>query len=360
MKYSKLILTILGISLLAYLVISTGPREILESLEKIGFNAVFILILYLVIISLDTLGWKYVITSKNKSYSFWTLLRIKLAGDCVSNITPAGSLAGEPVKVHILTRYGVTFLEGMASAYMAKLLMIKGQILFVFVGLFLILTTQLNHEQEILFKVVLIFILGLSGILGVMYYLGLTKGITSVLLKILKKLRLNFSFIENQKEKLTLFDAKITYYYKHHKRDFFYSFFSFFLAWFVGSIEIYLILYFLDFPITFAQAIAIESIGTVAKGLTFFVPFNLLQELTFIGLFKLILNTEATDIAISCSLIRRFRELLWVSIGFFILRQFDLKLPKIFKKKDSPIDPDAEPPKDSARSDLANKKLKSF
>ncbi|HEO65103.1 MAG TPA: flippase-like domain-containing protein [Spirochaetes bacterium] len=356
MKYSKLILTILGISLLGYLIVSAGLQEIFGSLEKIGFNIVFVLILYLAVIYFDTLGWKYVIISKNKSYNFWILLRIKLAGDCVSNVTPAGSLAGEPIKVHILTRYGVTFLEGMASAYMAKLLMIKGQILFVFLGLFLILTTQLNHEQEILFKVVLIFVLVLSGILGVVYYLGLNKGITNVLLKLLEKLRLNFSFIENQREKLALFDEQITYFYKNHKRDFFYSFFSFFLAWFAGSIEIYLILYFLDFPITFVQAIAIESIGTVAKGLTFFIPFNLLQELTFIGLFKLILNTEATDIAISCSLIRRFRELLWVSIGFFILRQFDLKLPKIFKKNKVPKDSksNADPLNDSTPSDLAN------
>lgn len=330
-KIIQILFAALGISGLIALIYWKGPQA-LEKVSQLnlGYYLIIILIPQFLVIAFDTLGWKYVIIAKEKKFTFIHLLMTKLAGDSVNYLTPAGNIVGEPVKAHILKRYGVSFLDGMASVYLGKLLMAKGQVLFILIGLSLAFASSLLDKTQLIVGFLVFFIFTI--ILGVFYYLGFEKGIFNVFLSFLEKIRLNLSFIERQREQLHLFDKKISHFYKNHKKEFGLSIFFFFTGWLIGSIEIYLALHLLNSHITFTEAIMIESLGTIIKGIAFFIPGRLgTQEWGFIFLFKIIANVEE-GIALAYSLaIRRSRELLWFGIGLAFLSAYHLDIP--FKKK---------------------------
>ncbi len=348
-KKIQIIFTIIGIVIFGVLVYSSDPQKIFEKLQSISYYIIPILLAYIPVILLDTLGWKYVLISKEKKYNFWTLLKVKLAGDFVKRIAPGGSIAGEPVKAYILKRYDVPFVEGMASVYMNKLLMAKGQVLFILMGL-IFSFFYLILEDPLMLYIGLGFIIVVASGLGFVYFLGLKKGLFNVLITLLEKVRINFSFVVKQRENLNLFDEKVSSFYKNHKKEFGLSLLSFFAGWLFSALEIFVILNILGIPISFSQAIIIESINSIIGVIFFFIPANIgTQETGFIFLFKLVLGSlflnpaQAETFAITYSVIRRIRELLWVGIGMVFLTGFNLSISKIKDKQKNPIETSSIP-----------------
>ena len=86
------------------------------------------------------------------------------------------------------------------------------------------------------------------------------------------------------------------------------SFFAHLVAWLLGSIEVWLIFWLLDAPISLAQALVIEGIVQAIKSAAFFVPAALgVQEGGFIltaGMFSL-----QPSVGLAASLVRRGRHL---------------------------------------------------
>ncbi|MDH4129884.1 MAG: flippase-like domain-containing protein, partial [Spirochaetota bacterium] len=148
--------------------------------------------------------------------------------------------------------------------------------------------------------------------------------------------------IEKQKEHLNLFDEKISYFYKNHKREFIISFFLYLFGWFASVIELYITLRFLNVPISVSEAIIIESLNTIGRSLMFFIPGQVgTQEGTLYLLFRLFPTITSTgnvlDIAMAYSIIRRIREFIWLGFGMIFLSKFNLKLPKLSIKKNKSI-----------------------
>ena len=88
-------------------------------------------------------------------------------------------------------------------------------------------------------------------------------------------------------------------------------------AWFLGSLETWLILRFLGVEVSFATATVIEAFGTAIKVATFLIPASLgALEGGFLATFVALgLSAPA---AISFSLVRRVREVVWIAIGLVV------------------------------------------
>jgi len=90
-----------------------------------------------------------------------------------------------------------------------------------------------------------------------------------------------------------------------------------FVAWLLGSLETWLILKFLGSEVSLATATVIEAFGTAIKVATFLIPASLgALEGGFLATF-LALGLSPTT-AISFSLVRRVREVVWIAIGLVL------------------------------------------
>ncbi|MBS1116423.1 MAG: conserved rane protein of unknown function, partial [candidate division NC10 bacterium] len=91
-----------------------------------------------------------------------------------------------------------------------------------------------------------------------------------------------------------------------------------FLGWVAGCFEVFLALRLLRAPIDFPTAFSIEALSGVAKLAALFVPGSLgVQEGGQVLIF--VAFGLGTPLAMTFSLLRRGRELLWVGFGLMVL-----------------------------------------
>ena len=81
------------------------------------------------------------------------------------------------------------------------------------------------------------------------------------------------------------------------------------VGWIVGTAEVWLICHFMGFPVSWVDALLLESLGQAIRGAAFFVPGSLgVQEGGYLLLAPLV--GLPADAALALSLAKRTRELL--------------------------------------------------
>src|SRR5215471_19797704 len=105
MRISKLIVWtffVAGIALLGVMVWQVGIADLLTSFRAVGFWIVPWVLLESIPVVLHTAGWAACFHRRQGSISFWRLLRIRLAGSAINQVTPTATIGGEVVKVLLL------------------------------------------------------------------------------------------------------------------------------------------------------------------------------------------------------------------------------------------------------------------
>jgi len=210
-------------------------------------------------------------------------------------------------------------VEGMTSVVISKTILIISQIVFVMIGVVFLLF-KLNVSGSRLTSSIAIILLGIPIIMFIVF--AQRQGLFAFLLKILRLFRIRIRYIEEREEKLLELDSNIYQFYSHNKMKAFYSFVYCFLGYMAGMIEAFLILYFLNVPIDTVSTYVIESLATVAKGITSFIPGSVGgQEGGIIAIFVSL--KLGAGVALTFGILRRFRELVWTGAGLFVLSKLE-------------------------------------
>lgn len=313
----KILLMVAGFIVLFVLIYKVGPSNIYQHLSLLKWKMLFLLLPYPLVFVLDTLGWKY--SFKERKTKFRDLFSVRLAGEAVNAIIPSANFAGEPVKAYLLKQYNIPMVDGLASVVISRTIMTITQIIFVMLGVGFLLF-KLNITGSGLASSVAIVLLGIPIIFSIIMIQK--RGFFTLLLRLLRVLRLRIRYIEERESRLRELDEKILLFYNHNKKDFYLSFTYYFLGWIAGMIEVFLILYLLGIPVDLVSTYIIESLSTVAKGVTSFIPGSIGgQEGGIIVIFKSL--GLSASIALTFGILRRMRELIWISFGLFLLSKLE-------------------------------------
>ncbi len=316
----KGLLLLLGLTLLAYMIHQVGLNNILDQLIKLGFNAPIILIPYTFVYVFDALGWRMTLGAKAREIGFLQLFLNRMAGEAINYITPSAYLGGEPVKAYLLQKHGIPLMDGLASVVTAKTVMVISQVLFVLLGIGLAFSSQHSNSGIIHAAALVVTLVSLAAVFLVFVQ---HRGMFTGILWLLETLRLPAGFLKRREGKLKDLDATILAFYGQHRSYFFFALLFFFLGWFSGSFEIYLLMHFLDLPISLRTAISLEALATVIRAAVFFIPSGLgAQEGGNILLFTSFGFSPV--LAMAFSIIRRMREAIWITIGLLYLAKQEI------------------------------------
>jgi len=203
----------------------------------------------------------------------------------------------------------------MAAAIMAKLLMSLAQFAFVVLG-GIFAMSYLVTRPDILWTLVVV-VLAAGAVLGGLIR-GLQMGLFTQIYRLLDGWNLTPSVMERWRDHLRHLDETIVQFYRRHPRYLALSLLWHFIGWMVGSLEVLALFYAVDLPIRLSEALAIEALASVAKGVAFFIPGSLgVQDggnMLLIGLFGF-----PPSLGLTFSLVRRMRELMWISMGLLVL-----------------------------------------
>lgn len=318
----KILLLTGGFIFFCVLIYKVGLSNLYQNLCLLKWKILIILLPYPLIFVLDTLGWRH--SFKGHKISFKNLFTVRLAGESINMIVPSANFAGEPVKAYLLKKYNVPLVDGLASVVISKTIMAITQIIFVMLGVgFLIFKLDITGTG--LATSIIIILLGIPIIIFIIMIQK--RGIFTLLAKLLKFLRLKIRYVEEREHRLRELDENILQFYVNNKKDFFISSTYFLLGWLTGLLEVFVVLYFLGIPTDFISTYIIESLSTVAKGVTSFIPGSVGgQEGGIIMIFKSL--GLGAGIALTFGILRRLRELIWTTAGLFVLSKHEWSMTK--------------------------------
>src|SRR6267143_5020262 len=97
MRIVKLVLSIVGLAVIAWSIHHIGPAPILEALARLTWwQLVLVCLPYAAIMAVDTLGWRFAFP--RAPAPFHRLYGARLAGEALNLVTAFGSMGGEAVK----------------------------------------------------------------------------------------------------------------------------------------------------------------------------------------------------------------------------------------------------------------------
>jgi uncharacterized protein (TIRG00374 family) len=312
----KVLLLLLGLGVFGALVWQTGVEAILEQFQVLGWGVALFLIPSFVIYTLDTWGWSFCFRGSSP-VRFVDLWRVRAAGESLNATLPAAYMGGEPVKALLLRRYGVSGADGMAGAIVGKTSMTLAQILYVLSGLGAAAIVARGENLWVLLGASGL-ITGLATLSLYLAYKGQTYGLGRLLQGLTERLGIGARQVGERREGFDRMDAALSAFYAEDRKRFWVASAIFFLAWVVEMAEVVIFFWLLGVPLGPVEAYAIASLATVVKAAGFFIPASLgAQEGGNVLLFLAFGLTSVT--ALTFSLLRRVRELLWIGIGLALL-----------------------------------------
>jgi len=298
-----------GVGLFVYLIIKTGPREILRTIGRLSLLEVAGLMgLRLLYWLIRSINWRALLLSSGERVPFREVLGARIAGYSVSYLTPAGALGGETVRIFCLD--SVERNKVLATVIVDKTIeFLAGLSTIVLAVIFLITEFALPQRQKLwLFAVIAGLVLAL-----IFVVLKQKQGLFTWALDTLKKIRIRIPFLENRRDKILETDAHISDFYNRNTRLFLALFASYFGQAWLWAAEIYVTFLFLgDGHPSFFKCFLIVTLGSFYSFLP--VPGSVgVYELTYVSLFAVLHIEMSAGMAVI--VIRRLLGMFWAGIG---------------------------------------------
>lgn len=314
MRGLKGALLLVGLGLFGLILWRVGIGAVLAALRPVGWGVLVLVLAYLPVWLLDTLGWKFAFPPGAPRVPVLRLFRIRLSGEAFNVLTPTLDVGGEAVKAFLLAREGVPTVQALASVVVAKTSLAVAEVLFLLAGLAVamrLFALPVALQQGMGLTVLL-------GGVGVGAFIVLQRrGLFAALAGLSRRLGLARRFWREQAGTVAALDEALRAYYARPGRGALSVGFHL-MGWVAGVAEVALILWFLDLPLSAASALALEAGHQLSRAAGFFIPAKLgAQEGGNLLVFSALGFPAALGVAVS--LLRRVRELAWVAVGLALL-----------------------------------------
>jgi putative membrane protein len=317
----KLFVAALGLALFGWFVYRAGVGEIAGAFSKLGWSAPLVLLPFFFVYLIDTQGWRFAFGKEGvPGVGFWTLVRVRWAGESLNAVLPSAYIGGEAAKVQLLHKRGVPRMHSGSSVVAGKTAQVVAQVAFIVVGS---IAGAANLPSDSPARVGMLLITVLAIAIVVLLLWLQRRGMFRTLAAVLPVRALT-----TRADSLRQLDERIFEFYRKDRRHFVLSASAHFCGWMADSLEILLVSYLLGMPIDLSQAIAAEAFIGVAKGLGIFVPGALgVQESGIV--FLCLLFGMPPALGVAYAIIRRGRDVVYAAIGgiFLYAEGFSFRTP---------------------------------
>ncbi len=296
-RMTRLLAVLTGLCLAVFLVLDHGWQEVLHALQTAGWTAVGTITLFHALPTLICgLAW-WLVLRPHSAERWPVLVWLRWIRDGTDGVIPIG---GELLATRILRLRGTTV--GGASVIVDLTAELLAQALYAALGLALLLNTHpgLQHLGWVILGV---------GVMTVQFggfLLAQRKGLFRLIERPLDWLRKNRRSTQTRADQ-TLHARLLALY--AHPWAFFGSILLHLAAWVIGALEVWLGLRFMGHPLSMAKTMVLESLVTMLRSITFFIPLNIgVQEGSYVLIGALV--GLPADLALAVSLLKRARDLI--------------------------------------------------
>ncbi len=315
-KYLKAALLILVLVFLGFFIQATDWSGVLKSVQQVGFNFLFLILISGASAWLSVIAWRYCLPKQESDkISGWQLFWIRQIGENVAILNPTSVIGGEAMKIYMLQGHGIDQRQALHSILLSRTLTIISQILMLLIaGIgFLSITVHDFSGLWAYWSLILIIpalIFGLGFIFRHRFFRAFFKTLISRL-TLLERYRKTRAFV------LELW-LELRTFYSENRRAMLFSFLASCLHWLVGSLEFYFILLFLGIKTSILKALLVDMGVIVFKSAGAFIPGQLGVEEYGNKVMLAIIGIAGNTIWITVSILRRARQLSWILLSLLI------------------------------------------
>ncbi len=313
MRYIKPLFLLAGLVLLGLVMREIDLQELIEQVNGVGTGGIaFVLALYALTFMTDVAGWQLTLRDIPLDLKWLTrLYAVRVIGEAFNNVTPFGAMGGEPVKAWILkTHYGVGLRHSGVSLILAKTIILIALVMFLAIGFSLLLPG--GHLEGSHLTIATLGLVALAGSIGLFFLvqrLRLTSWLGRLIVgkQLAARLRGAFIIVREIEDRLAQF-------YGAHRARFGGALSLAFINWLLGAVEVYAVMQFLGHPVSLADAWAIEALAQLVRAGTSFIPASIGAQEGALVLASTAMTGSGT-LGLALSVIRRFREIVWIIGG---------------------------------------------
>lgn len=301
---------LIGLALFAFLIYRLKPAFLIANLRTVGWKFIYILAISFCGLLAHTLAWMVFLKNFAK-VRFRDVLKIKLAGEAISNLTPLTWAGGDPARILMLKNH-IRLSDGTASVVVDRTLNGLGVALFMIIGIFI---TFIKFSLPTTLKVGLLVALSVMIAASSFFYVRSHEGLLEFFLDLMKKLRIKSHFSEKTVATVQRIDASIANFYRMNKKGFFVALGLHFSGKICSVFEIMIAGSILGHGVSFLESYVLLSMTVVVNMIFSFVPGSIgVLEGAFAGSFALVNLNPVTGTSIQ--ILRRLRMLFWTGVGF--------------------------------------------
>ncbi len=303
-RAATLLLTI-GAALFVALLAWQGFGSVASALMSAGWGLVAVAAFHLVPLVLDA-GAIYVLFDRHGANgTMRDALLARWAGESVNSLLPAGQIGGPVLMVRYLAQRGTRMRDAAAAITVSTTMQALAQMVFALIGLALF-GLYGTHGALADFRTPALVVTAVLALCIAVFYAMQRRGLFGRLLRLLSKVfgKRDWSGLTMRADAV---DAAVQGMYRARGKVA--ATFSLSLAgWLVGTGEVWLALHFLGHPVSWLDALLLESVGQAIRGAAFAIPGSLgAQEGGYLLLAPIVgLPPEA---ALALSLAKRAREI---------------------------------------------------
>jgi uncharacterized protein (TIRG00374 family) len=308
MRLVKIVLSVLGLAVIAWSIHRIGWSPIAEALARLTWwQLVLVCLPYAAIMAVDTLGWRFAFPGE--AAPFWRLFGARLAGEALNLVTAVGSVGGEAVKAWLIRR-DVAYEDSVPSVVIAKTTSTIAQALFLLIGVGLA-WAWLATDSRVLAAMLWLLVVEVVAVAG--FVAVQVVGVVGRAGRLLAW----FGVVERDGYAHQL-DTALRDYYRRGWRRLSLSTGFHLAGWLLGAVEAYLILFFLGISADLVTATVIEALGAGVRFATFLVPANLgaFESANAAAFEAMGLGAGA---GLAFSFVRRARQIGWIGVGLLVL-----------------------------------------
>ena len=311
-----------GLLLFAAVVASQGATTVLAALAVAQWGLLLVAPYHLVPLLIDAAAI-HVLLDRSEPRSSWSgALLARWAGETANSVMPAGQIGGPVVMARHLIQRGVAADDAVAAITVSTTFQTLAQLLFALIGL-LLLASHGGRLADRGFGFGLLTGAAALGLLVCLFYLLQRRGLFAALARLGTRLPGRRTGDAGPKlvERAAAIDQAIKSAHSRGGRIAATLFLSL-IGWLVGTGEVYWMLALVSHPVSWSDALLIESLGQAIRGAGFAIPGSLgVQEGGYLLIGSLVGLTP--DVALALSLGKRAREILWALPGLLCLHRFE-------------------------------------
>jgi putative membrane protein len=292
-----------GLLLFVGVVVSQGLPGILATLSQAGWGLLLVALFHLLPLVLDAAAIHVLF---EQTGSFRDALLTRWAGESANSLMPAGQIGGPVLMARLLSQRGLSSQDAAAVITVSTTLQTFAQIAFALLGIALLGAHAGRGTAHALRIASWIASVVLAVQVGG-FYLMQRRGLFGKVMRAVRRFsgKRNWSVWQTQAEAI---DVAVERTYRRSGAAVA-SFLWSLVGWLVGTGEVYLILLLLKHPVSWLDALLLESLGQAIRGAAFAIPGALgVQEGGYLLLAPL--AGLPPDTALALSLAKRTREIL--------------------------------------------------